>query len=169
MHRDNAKTPITARSARVSVRGARAFVVPTDAVAVALGELDRTLPAAHFRARPTDGADGVRRFYRRGSMVGDMLIGGTGLSMFASRIGPLSALGVVVVWVGAQGDGTARVIVSLVRGSEVGADYVDAVEDAVRALATRGIPLVDEGWSRAVDVDPALPANPARAAELGLR
>ncbi|MFJ4254214.1 hypothetical protein [Microbacterium sp. NPDC090003] len=154
---------------RGNLRGARTFDIPTDAVVTTLGELDRTFADAHFRARAVDPASGALRLYRRGSIVGDVLIGGTGLSLVTRRIGPLSALGVVVVWAGDQGRGISRVIVSLVAGSEVGADVVDAVQDAVQSLVARGITLTEGGWSRAVDVDPALPVNPRRAAELGLR
>ncbi|CAN7276887.1 hypothetical protein LJR044_003650 [Microbacterium foliorum] len=61
-------------------------------------------------------------------------------------------------------------IVSLVAGSHVGGDFVDGVDEAVRALVSRGIPVEDDGWSRSVDVDvdETLPANSRRAAELGL-
>lgn len=150
---------------RWAVNGARTFTVPTDAVGAVIGEIDRTMQAAHFRR--DSAAVGTERVYRRGSAVGDVLIGGSGLSVITSRLGPLSAKGVTVVSV-VHGDAGARVIVSLVAGSHVGADFVDAVEDAVGALAARGVPLDDQGWTRAVDVDPALPANPRRAAELGL-
>lgn len=154
---------------RGSLRGARTFDVPTDAVTTVLGELDRAFDDAHFRSRAVDPASGALRLYRRGSVVGDVLIGGTGLSLITSRIGPLSTLGVVVVWVGAQSSGISRVIVSLVAGSELGAEVVDAVQNVVQSLGARGIPLADHGWSRAVDVDPSLPVHPRRAAELGLR
>nr|WP_201470592.1 hypothetical protein [Microbacterium hydrocarbonoxydans] len=150
---------------RWAVNGARTFTVPTDAVGAVLGELDRTMQAAHFRRDPS--ASGAERVYRRGSTVGDVLIGGSGLSVITSRIGPLSAKGVAIVSVD-HSDAAARVIVSLVAGSHVGADFVDAVEDAVGAFTARGVPLDDQGWTRAVDVDPALPANPRRATELGL-
>ncbi|WP_312169325.1 hypothetical protein [Microbacterium sp.] len=73
------------------------------------------------------------------------------------------------MWVGEHLPGTARVIVSLVDGSHVGGDFVDAVDDAVRGLIARGVAVSDDAWSRAVDVDPTLPAHPGRAAELGLR
>lgn len=150
---------------RWAVNGARTVTVPTDAVDAVLGEVDRAMQAAHFRR--DSAASGVERVYRRGSAVGDVLIGGSGLSVITSRIGPLSAKGVTIVCVD-RSDARARVIVSLVAGSHVGADFVDAVEDAVRALTARGVPVDDRGWTRAVDVDPALPANPRRAAELGL-
>jgi hypothetical protein len=152
---------------RWAVNGARTFTIPTDAVGAVLGEIDRTMRSAHFRADATAAASGAERVYRRGSVVGDVLIGGSGLSAITSRLGPLSAKGVAVVSVGGQGAHT-QVIVSLVAGSHVGADFVDAVEDAVSALATRGVPIDDQGWSRAVDVDPSLPANPRRAGDLGL-
>lgn len=152
---------------RWAVNGARTFTVPTDAVVAVLGEFDRTMKAAHFRADATLAASGAERVYRRGSVVGDVLIGGSGLSAITSRLGPLSAKGVAVVSLGDRGAHT-QVIVSLVAGSHVGADFVDAVVDAVSALVARGVPIDDQGWSRAVDIDPSLPANPRRAGELGL-
>lgn len=103
-----------------------------------------------------------------GSVVGDVLIGGSGLSALTTRLGPLSARGVAVTWIGPVDAHSIRVIVSLVAGSHVGGDFVDGVDDAVRVLASRGVPIEDEGWSRSVDVDETLPANPRRAAELGL-
>lgn len=152
---------------RWAVNGARTFTVPTDAVGAVIGEFDRTMKAAHFRTDATAPPSGAERVYRRGSVVGDVLIGGSGLSAITSRLGPLSAKGVAVVSLGDR-DARTQVIVSLVAGSHVGADFVDAVEDAVSTLAARGVPLDDQGWSRAVDIDPSLPANPRRAGELGL-
>jgi hypothetical protein len=154
---------------RGTLRGARTFTVPTDAVPMVLRALDRAIPAAHFRARSVDTSTGAVRYYRRGSLAADVLFGGTGLSLVTRRIGPLSALGVVVVWAGEQDAGTTRVIVSLVRGHEVGAEFVSATDEAVGALQHLGLLLGDGGWSRAVDVDPGLPVHPSRAAELGLR
>jgi hypothetical protein len=110
----------------------------------------------------------VQRIHRRGSVVGDVLIGGSGLSTLTTRLGPLSARGVAVTWIGPVDAHSIRVIVSLVAGSHVGGDFVDGVDEAVRALVSRGIPVEDDGWSRSVDVDETLPANPRRAAELGL-
>jgi len=153
------------RRLRWAVNGARTLLVPADAVDAALSELDRTMRSAHFRLDPS--ATGAPRVYRRGSAMGDVLIGGSGLSVITSRLGPLSAKGVTVVHVDAR-DAWARIIVSLVAGSHVGGEFVDAVGDAVRALVARGVPLDDQGWSRAVDVDRGLPAHPHRAAELGL-
>lgn len=154
---------------RWAVNGARTIVIPTDAVPAALAELDRAMHDAHFRADASRAPEMAHRIYRRGSVVGDVLIGGSGLSAITSRLGPLSAKGTVVVSVEERPDASARVITSLVAGSHVGGDFVDAVEDAVRVLSTRGVLLEDAGWTRAVDVDPALPANPRRAAELGIR
>jgi hypothetical protein len=156
------------RRLRWAVNGARTFRIPSDAVDVALVEIDRAMQAAHFRADAADANAGVRRLHRRGSIMGDVLIGGSGLSALTTRLGPLSARGVALTWIGAVDAQTARVIVSLVAGSHVGGDFVDGVDDAVRALVSRGVPVEDEGWSRSVDIDPALPANPRRAAELGL-
>lgn len=153
---------------RRSINGARAIRVPTDAVGVALCELDRTFQAAHFRAGDTLGVAGVQRVLRRGSLIGDILIGGSGLSTVTTRIGPLSARGVVVVWIGAETAEHSRLIVSLVAGDHVGGDVVEAVEAAVDALRYRGVPIRDDGWTRAADIDPASPANPHRAAHLGL-
>jgi hypothetical protein len=160
---------VDVRRLRRAVNGARTFTVPVDAVATALAEIHRAMHAAHFRAATPPTAAGAARTYRRGSVVGDVLIGGSGLSTLTTRLGPLSAKGVVVVWVGEHLPGTARVIVSLVDGSHVGGDFVDAVDDAVSDLIARGVAVSDDVWSRAVDVDPAIPANPRRAAELGLR
>jgi len=168
MHRDG-DAPIDIARLRRSVNGARTFSVPTEVMPRILAEVDRAMHDARFRSRPIDAASGALRVYRRGSLIGDVLIGGSGLSMVTRRIGPLSALGVVVVWAGERTPDTSCVIVSLVSGSHVGADFVAAVEAAVHVLSTAGIPLADEGWSRAVDVDPMLPANPRRAAALGLR
>jgi hypothetical protein len=148
---------------------APAFTVPVDAVATALAEIDRAMQSADFRAATPPTAAGAARIYRRGSALGDVLIGGSGLSTLTTRLGPLSAKGVVVVWVGEHRPGTMRLIVSLVDGSHVGGDFVDAVDDAVRGLIARGVPVSDDAWSRAVDVDPTLPTHPRRAAELGLR
>ncbi|WP_146115340.1 hypothetical protein [Microbacterium sp. MYb62] len=156
------------RRLRWAVNGARTFRVPADAVEIALVEIDRAMQAAHFRTDTPDATTGVQRIHRRGSVVGDVLIGGSGLSAITTRVGPLSARGVAVTWVGAGDPQTTRVIVSLIAGSHVGGDFVDGVDDAVRALLARGVPVQDEGWSRSVDIDPALPANPRRAAELGL-
>lgn len=157
------------RRLRRAVNGARTFSVPADAVATVLAEIDRAMHAAHFRAATPATASGATRTYRRGSALGDVLIGGSGLSTLTTRLGPLSAKGVVVVWVGEHLPGTARLIVSLVDGSHVGGDFVDAVDDAVRGLIARCVAVSDDAWSRAVDVDPTLPAHPRRAAELGLR
>ncbi len=157
------------RRLRWAVNGARTLVIPTDAVAAALAEFDRAMQAAHFRADAARAAEDAHRIYRRGSVVGDVLIGGSGLSTITSRLGPLSAKGVVVVSVEERPDASARLIISLVAGSHVGGDFVDAVEDAVRVLSSRGVLLEDAGWTRAVDVDPTSPANPRRAAELGIR
>lgn len=150
---------------RWAVNGARTFSVPADAVGASLREIDLAMRAASFRPDPrAEGAEGV---YRRGSIIGDVLIGGSGLSAVTSRLGPLSTKGVAVVSVDRR-ESRARVIVALVAGSHVGAEFVDGVENAVRALAAQVVPLDDEGWSRAVDVDRALAANPRRAAELGI-
>lgn len=156
------------RRLRWAVNGARTFRIPAGAADVALVEIDRAMQAAHFRADAPRAEAGVQRIYRRGSVVGDVLIGGSGLSALTTRLGPLSARGVAVTWIGPVDAHSIRVIVSLVAGSHVGGDFVDGVDDAVRALASRGVPIEDEGWSRSVDVDETLPANPRRAAELGL-
>lgn len=156
------------RRLRWAVNGARTFRLPADAADIALGEVDRAMQAAHFRAEAPGAEVGVQRIYRRGSVVGDVLIGGSGLSSLTTRLGPLSVRGVAVTWIGAVDAQSIRVIVSLVAGSHVGGDFVDGVDEAVRTLVSRGIPLRDEGWSRSVDVDQTLPANPRRAAELGL-
>lgn len=153
---------------RWAVNGARTFRIPADAADVALVEIDRAMHAAHFRADAPGAEAGVQRVYRRGSVVGDVLIGGSGLSAVTTRLGPLSARGVAVTWIGPVDAHSIRVIVSLVAGSHVGGDFVDGVDEAVSALASRGVPIEDEGWSRSVDVDETLPANPRRAAELGL-
>lgn len=158
-----------ARRLRWAVNGARTFRVAADAVTIVLQEIDDAMSTARFRARTPAPEAGVSRVYRRGSVVGDVLIGGSGLSAFTTRIGPLSARGVAVVWIGADDAHTARVIVSLVAGSHIGADFVDGVDEALSALRSRGVPVEDEGWSRSVDVDPTLPAHPHRAAERGLR
>ena len=110
---------LDAQRARWAVNGARTITVPADAVAAVLGEIDRTMRSAHFRAGTFSPASGAERVYRRGSVVGDVLIGGSGLSAITSRLGPLSAKGVAVVTVGARGT-QAEVIVSLVAGSHVG-------------------------------------------------
>lgn len=156
------------RRLRWAVNGARTLRIPAGAVDAALVEIDRAMEAAHFRADAPGAEAGVQRIYRRGSVVGDVLIGGSGLSTITTRLGPLSARGVVVTWVGAVDAHSNRVIVSLVAGSHVGGDFVDGVDDAVRALVSRGVPVEDEGWSRSVDVDQTLPANPRRADELGI-
>ena len=156
------------RRLRWAVNGARTVVIPTDAVPAALAELDRAMHDAHFRADASHAPEMAHRVYRRGSVVGDVLIGGSGLSAITSRLGPLSAKGIVVVSVEERPDASARVIASLVAGSHVGGDFVDAVEDAVRVLASRELLIEDAGWTRAVDVDPTSPANPRRAAELGI-
>ena len=156
------------RRLRRAVNGARTFRIPADAADVALLEVDRAMQAAHFRADAPGAEAEVRRIYRRGSIVGDVLIGGSGLSTITTRLGPLSARGVAVTWIGAVGANSSRVIVSLIAGSHVGGDFVDGVDDAMHALVARGVLVEDEGWSRSIDVDRALPANPRRAAELGL-
>ncbi|MEX0159523.1 MULTISPECIES: hypothetical protein [unclassified Microbacterium] len=156
------------RRLRWAVNGARTFHIPADAADVALVEIDRAMQAAHFRADVPGAEAGVQRIHRRGSVVGDVLIGGGGLSTLTTRLGPLSARGVAVTWIGPVDAHSIRVIVSLVAGSHVGGDFVDGVDEAVRALVSRGIPVEDDGWSRSVDVDETLPANPGRAAELGL-
>ncbi|QDE36383.1 hypothetical protein FIV50_17295 [Microbacterium foliorum] len=156
------------RRLRWAVNGARTFRIPAEAADVALVEIDRAMQAAHFRADAPGAEAGVQRLYRRGSVVGDVLIGGSGLSALTTRLGPLSARGVAVTWIGPVDANSICVIVSLVAGSHVGGDFVDGVDDAVHALVSRGIPVEDEGWSRSVDVDQTLPANPRRAAELGL-
>ena len=153
---------------RRATRGARTLLVPPGAVGTVTAELGRALTAAQFTPTTAATAAGVVGLYRRGSAVGDVLLGGSGLSLLTSRIGPLSALGVVVVWAGAVDPARSRVIVSMVAGSHVGDDFVTAVDDAVAALRRQGIIAQDDGWSRAVDVPADLAANPKRAAELGL-
>lgn len=156
------------RHLRWAANGARTFRIPSDAADLALFQLDRAMQAAHFRVDVPGAGAGVQGTYRRGSVFGDVLIGGSGLSIVTTRLGPLSARGVAVTWIGAVDTRSSRVIVSLVAGSHVGGEFVDGVDDAVRALVSRGVPVEDEGWSRSVDVDQTLPANPRRAAELGL-
>lgn len=156
------------RRLRWAVNGARTFRIPAEAADVALVEIDRAMQAAHFRADAPGAEAGVQRLYRRGSVVGDVLIGGSGLSALTTRLGPLSARGVAVTWIGPVDANSICVIVSLVAGSHVGGDFVDGVDGAVRTLLSCGVPVEDEGWSRSVDVDETLPANPRRAAELGL-
>ncbi|MGJ0389974.1 hypothetical protein [Microbacterium sp. CGR1] len=153
---------------RWAVNGAHAFDVSTPATHTVLAEIDRVMRTSQFRADAPRDDPGALRVYRRGSALGDVLIGGSGLSAITTRIGPLSVHGVVVVWVGEHGPDSARVIVSLVAGSHIGGDFIDAVEEALRLIRSRGVAMDDAGWSRAADVDRTSPANPRRAAELGL-
>ena len=156
------------RHLRWAVNGARTFDVPTDATRTVLAEIDRAVRAAHFRPDAPLHGSGAQAVYRRGSALGDVLIGGSGLSAITTRLGPLSVHGVVVVSLGERDPDSARVIISLVAGSHVGGDFVDAVEDALRLIHSRGVPVDDTGWSRAVDIERTSPANPRRATELGL-
>ncbi|WP_431075019.1 hypothetical protein [Microbacterium phyllosphaerae] len=153
---------------RWAVNGARTFDVPTTATRTALTEIDRAVRAMHFRSDALPPDSGAHRVYRRGSALGDVLIGGSGLSAITSRIGPLSVHGVIVVSLDGYGADSTRVIVSLVAGSHGGGDFVDAVDAALRLIGSHHIPVNDAGWSRAVDVDRMSPANPHRAAELDL-
>lgn len=153
---------------RWAVNGARQLRIPADAVEILLAEVDRAMLAGHFRPAKHDETTGALRVYQRGSYLGDVLIGGSGLAAITNRIGPLSSRGVAVVWVGPDEQQSVRVIISLVAGTDVGADFVDAVERALAAVVARGVPVTDAGWNRAVDVDRSLPAHPHRARELGL-
>ncbi|KQQ67129.1 hypothetical protein ASF63_07860 [Microbacterium sp. Leaf320] len=159
---------LSSRRLRWAVNGARTFDVPMDATRTVLAEIDRAVRAAHFRPDAPPHGSGAQAVYRRGSALGDVLIGGSGLSALTTRLGPVSVHGAIVVWLGERGPDSARVIISLVAGSHVGGDFVDAVEDVLRLIHSRGVPVDDAGWSRAADIERTSPANPRRAAELGL-
>lgn len=157
-----------AHGIRWAVNGARTITIPSSATGVLASEIDHALTGAHFRIRPHSGVDGVLRAYERGSAIGDVLIGGSGLAAITRRVGPLSVRGAIVLWAGASTGGHSRAIISLVAGSHIGGDFVDAVDRALDAITRQGLPVQDDGWSRAVDVPAELPANPGRARELGL-
>lgn len=152
------------------VPGARVVVVPGDAVEQIAARLDRALGARRFRVMPTPGVEGLVRFYRRGSVAGDVLIGGSGLHAFTRTLGPLlSVRGGVVLHAESMPDRRIRLTASLVFGDDSIPDVTKALDAIVREVAARGTPIDDEGWIRAVDVPSSSPANPKTATALGLR
>lgn len=134
-------------------------------------EVVAELEARHFRRDTTPlSADGTV-VLRRGTHVGDVLLGGSGLELVTSRLGPLSLRGVVVVTAGTaapDAPGAAQVIVSLVAGDGLAPEVAAAVDDAVDVLSARGVPVGGAGWTRAIDLPAASLAHPAAAAAAGI-
>lgn len=147
---------------------ARILTVPADALDVVLSELDRAFQAAKFSVRvPTSAVD---RVYARGSVIGDVLLGGSGASALTTRLGPLAMRAdVILATADVQGHRT-RFTISLVTGTwdDVGRDVHAATEDALRGAGARGVPITDAGHLRAVDLPPSDPGNPDTASRLGL-
>lgn len=147
------------------VRAACRFTVPADAADDGAAQVAAALQAQGF-AR-LDGPGGAL-VLRRGSLVGDTLLNGTGLSLVTSRLGPLSLQAVVVVHAVAA-DADAEITASMVVGDELAPTVADAVDAVIDDLAARGIPVGGPGWTRSVDLPRASLGHPDTAREHGLR
>lgn len=151
-----------------SARHARTFTVPVDALTTLTSVLDTAFSHGHFRHDSVVPADGVLRAYGRGSALSDAVLGGTGLSAFTTRIGPLSLRGRVLLCVEKPIGGSVRVVISQVTGDAISADIVTIVNDALQTLAARGVPIADDGWCRSLDLPSASPGHPHTARGRGL-
>ncbi|HRN30230.1 MAG TPA: hypothetical protein PK781_09555 [Terrimesophilobacter sp.] len=144
--------------------------IEAGALADFVAVLDEHFTREHFRLAPARTLPaGVQRVYQRGSRLGDVLIGGSGLDTFTKRVGPLSVRGVVVVAAEPTGAGTARVTIALVGGFDLDTLVMRAVDESITGAGARGIhPVADEGWSAANTLPESSPAHPQTAHALGL-
>jgi hypothetical protein len=122
------------------------------------------LRGAHFREDEAPAA-GVH-VLRRGSLVADTLLTGTGLAALASRLGPLSLRATVVVESLAQQDGAVRVVLAMVAGDALAPEIAAAVDPVI---ARYGDIVTGPGWMRAVDVPTESRAHPRTAQQSGVR
>ncbi|QEW00723.1 hypothetical protein F6J84_11850 [Microbacterium caowuchunii] len=109
------------------------------------------------------------RLLRRGSLIGDTLLTGTGLAALRSRIGPLSLRASVVIEQRPEEDGSVRIITAMIAGDALAAEVAAAVDAATAGLSRTGVPVEGPGWMRAVDVPEDSLANPRTAQSRGMR
>ena len=124
----------------------------------------------HFRSvpPPAEAAEQVRVF-RRGSFWQSALLNGWGLSLFNSKIGPLSVEATVVIERTTADNGRDRVIAAVVTHSELNREFAGVVDGAFRALTTAGVSVTGPGWMRADDVPATSLAHPKTSKRAGIR
>lgn len=105
---------------------------------------------------------------RRGTAAADALLTGTGLGLIATRIGPLSYRGVVVLEARSAGE-SSRVIASLLTGHELAPEFAAVVDEAIDAVVRTGARVGGPGWMRPVDLPADSLSLPRAAEDVGIR
>lgn len=147
------------------IRAACRVVVAPDVAPQAIAEITDALRAEGFAL--AEAPEGVV-VLRRGSVVGDTLLNGTGLSLITKRLGPLSVQAIVVVQAAPSAQ-DAEVTASMVVGDELAPVIADAVDAVIDRLLARGIRVEGPGWTRSVDLPRENIGHPETAREHGLR
>ncbi|MEQ6897847.1 hypothetical protein [Microbacterium sp. KR10-403] len=160
-----------ARGPRLSLQGARIVTAPADAVDELVDAADHAFDQQHFRVRRRPDVAGVRALYRRGSTAEDLTLFASGIETLVHRIGPFSALGVIVLWIDDAPDdaGRVRAVLSMIRGYDLRREFTTAAASLIADLADRGMAIQDLGWQHAVLLADDCPANPRTARRIGLR
>ncbi|WAC67814.1 hypothetical protein [Microbacterium sp. SL75] len=156
---------------------ARACVVhvPQEAQDAAVAAIREALRRAHLHPAPERASAAKTAqtgesldVWERGDVVSEALLDNTGLSLFVSRIGPLSLKAVVVVTSRPEGR-RWRIIVSMVVGSQLSDEISREVDAAIDALVAGGIRVDGPGWMRVADLTRDTLAHPKTAREHGIR
>ena len=100
----------------------------------------------HFRVVPPHQETAERvRVFRRGSSWQETLLLGSGLSLFSSKVGPLSLEATVVIEQTAAGGGSTRVIAAVVTHSGLNREFAAVVDGALQELVTAGVSVTGPG------------------------
>lgn len=146
------------------IRAACRFVVAPDIALRAIADVADALRAEGFALAEAPESVVV---LRRGSVIGDTILNGTGLTLITKRIGPLSVKAIVVVHAAPSGE-DAEVTASMLAGDELAPVITDAVDAVIDRLIARGIPVDGPGWTRSVDLPRQNIGHPKTAREHGL-
>lgn len=122
------------------------------------------LKQAGFHADQQNTAPAGVVVLRRGQLLGDIMLDGTGIGRLFQRVGRLTYRAVVVL---EQTNETA--IISLINGAPVAREFAHAIDTVIDELAATGVRLEGEGWVRAVDLPITSVGNPHTAATYGIR
>ncbi len=154
------ETPVGSHKMRVACR----FVVAPELAAQAVADVSDALQAEGFTL--AEAPEGVV-VLRRGSVVGDTILNGTGLTLVTKRIGPLSVKAIVVVYAAPSAQ-DAEVTASMLVGDELSPVVTGAVDAVIDRLLARGVRVAGPGWTRSVDLPRENIGHPKTAREHGL-
>ncbi|WP_136587101.1 hypothetical protein [Microbacterium hydrothermale] len=146
------------------IRAACRFVIAPEVAAQAVADVSDALRAEGFD--PAEAPEGVV-VLRRGNLIGDTILNGTGLTLITKRLGPLSVKAIVVIHAAPSAQ-DAEVTVSMLAGNELAPVIAEAVDAVIDRLLARGIPVAGPGWTRSVDLPRENIGHPRTAREHGL-